>query len=674
MPWYNYRRRYYKNWRRRRRWRRPRRFIPRRFYRRRYWVRRRPKRKLKSIIVRQFQPPCIRKLKIEGHYPLFITTHERLSNDLALYLDSTAPKYVPGGGGFSIYQFTLRSLFDLHIRLRNWWTHSNDTLPLIRYTGCTIKLFKNSSVDYIATYNNNIQTRANRLLFASTQPSIMALQKHRKIVTCKQYNKKTKPYTKIKIRPPPQLTKQWYFQHDLVDTPLFTLMVTAASLDRWYLASTSVSTSIGLTTLNCNSFQYHNFKAWPTAGYKPQEDQYIYGIEKYKDIKTVTAADLIYLGNTNTYQLGYKIKDSQTADTEQFENTWNRYFADNKRWGNPFCKAYFTGTERQLLITNYSQTQLRDAFKSKGGWQAKVYEEGSIFFTYKTTPNIINCRYNPYHDKGAGNSVYILKLNNPNETWDPPVKPELIGSNLPLWCLCWGYLDYQRKAAYEQDIDVNCIFVVKTKYIDPVEPAYVFLDKDFLNDTSPYRPKGEITPSDLKYWHPKISTQVQSVNEICACGPGTVKLPEQRSVEASMVYKFYFKLGGDPPPMELVTDPEKQPKWPLPSNLSTIPSLQSPATAIGDYLYRFDQRGDFLTKAAITRLKKDKPPKETLLPITGASLLDIRTESPQTSDTETSESEKEEQTLEQQLHRHRRNQKQLRRGIKQLLMKISKLE
>nr|UGV38562.1 MAG: ORF1 [TTV-like mini virus] len=673
MPWYynNYRwRRPWRPRRRRRPWRRPRRFVRRRFYRRHRWVRRRFKRKLKSLLVKQYQPPCIRRLKIRGHYPLFMTTHQRLSNNNTLYLDSTGPRYVPGGGGFSLSQFTLRSLFQQHLRLRNWWTQSNDQLPLIRYTGCKILLYRNSTVDYIFSYNNNLQAKANRLMYASTQPAIMNLTKHKRIVPCKQYNRKSKPYTKIRIKVPPQMKNTWYFQHDIVDIPLITLMCTACSLDRWYLSSTAISPTIGLTTLNCQSFQFHNFKAWPTSGYKPSDQIYLYGCPTVKEIETMTFADLIYLGNTNWYQEGKLIKDAGTS-TDDFNTKWSKYFADNKQWGNIFHPSYFTG-RRPVLITSYDPQTLKT--KANNQWTTPLYTQTNPIFHTKTTENVINCRYNPYTDTGTGNAIYLLKLNNPTQKWDPPEKPELIGENLPLWCLCWGYLDYQRRAGYETDIDTNNICVIKTKFIEPHEPYYCFLDNDFLTGTSPYRPQGELTTSDKQYWHPKVSTQIQSINEICSSGPGTVKLPKERSVEASMSYCFYFKLGGDPPPMELITDPEKQPKWPIPSNLSTIPSLQSPETAITNFLYKFDQRGDFLTKTAIARLKKDSGLKETLLPITGGTFLNLETETPISSQTETSDEEKEEPTLQLELLRHRRNQRQLKRRINQLLEKLSKLE
>ena len=82
-----------------------------------------------------------------GQYPLFEGTNERVGNNNTQYIDSVAPYLYPGGGLFSITVFTLQGLYELHLKSRNWWTKSNCDLPLIKYTGCKIKLFRATDVD-----------------------------------------------------------------------------------------------------------------------------------------------------------------------------------------------------------------------------------------------------------------------------------------------------------------------------------------------------------------------------------------------------------------------------------------------------------------------------------------------------------------------------------------------
>ncbi len=189
MPWRYYRWR--KPWYRRRRYtwrRRPRQTFRRRFWRRRHRVRYQ-KRKLKKITIRQYQPSSIKKLKVKGIHPLFLANKDRLSNNLTQWLYSTTPTHFPGGGGMSLTQFTLNGLFELHSKLSNWWTKSNCTLPLVRYQGCTIKLYKTENFDYVFRYNTCPPMKSCNLLYMCTQPSMMMMNKNNYICTMHEINK-----------------------------------------------------------------------------------------------------------------------------------------------------------------------------------------------------------------------------------------------------------------------------------------------------------------------------------------------------------------------------------------------------------------------------------------------------------------------------------------------------
>ncbi len=94
----------------------------------------------------------MRRLTVTGKYPLFEGTNERIGNNNTQYIDATAPEFHPGGGLFSIIQFSLAGLYELHLKGRNWWTKSNCTLPLIKYLGCTLRLYRSHSSDYVSVY------------------------------------------------------------------------------------------------------------------------------------------------------------------------------------------------------------------------------------------------------------------------------------------------------------------------------------------------------------------------------------------------------------------------------------------------------------------------------------------------------------------------------------------
>lgn len=204
MPWWNYRPRYrYRRYRRR--WRRPRPTIFRRFYRRRWVRRRRSKRKLKKIKIKQFQPQSIRKCNIKGPICLFQTTNTRIDRNFDSYELSEVPEHLPGGGGWGIKVYSLEALFAEHAYARNVWTHSNNNLPLVRYTGCKIKLFQSEYVDYTVTYTNQTPMTSTLGMYNTMQPSIHNLMQHRIVVPSIKTFKRRKPWITRYISPPTQL-------------------------------------------------------------------------------------------------------------------------------------------------------------------------------------------------------------------------------------------------------------------------------------------------------------------------------------------------------------------------------------------------------------------------------------------------------------------------------------
>nr|UGV42595.1 MAG: ORF1 [TTV-like mini virus] len=672
-------------WRRywRQRWRRPRR---RRFYWRRTrnafqrsrWRRRRRRpvrRKLKTIKLKQYQPPYIKVLKVKGLYPIILGTRERVANNLNCYFESTAPHYVPGGGCFSICNFSLMTLYKEHLDVRNWWTTGNENYPLIRYLGCEIKLYREENIDYLFYYNRQPPMTASLTTYQSTQPMAMLLNKHTVKVSCKKNTKNKKPYKRLKILPPPQLQNKWYFQFDIATTPLLQTMATACSFDRMFLNSGAISTTIGFTTLDTNGFLNHNYQR-TTRGYSPRPGTLLFKAKNGDfNVQNIQIGELIFLGETQDLTEGTQLKSvpaaqsvPQISNATDFQKRLYNASIKHEYWGNVFKSSTFYGEER-MIETNKTwddiiKTYTNATQKLETGWTLKTTKWGE-------------CRYNPYADHGKGNIVYLLKIDSglhPTE-WGPPTDKDVIAQDLPLHTLLWGYLDYQRKCQEYRDIDTTCIIVIKSPFILP--KTYTFycpLDQDFLYGNSPYRPLNNIIPSDEQHWHPKVRMQVQTINNICLSGPGTVKLPPQVSCEAHIVYNFRFKIGGQPAPMSNLTKPDEQPKYPIPNNILQTPSLQSPTTPFTQLLWSFDERRGELTKKATDRITDYQRPETSFLPITETSnscptTLQILKEAQ-----ETTSEEEEETSIQEQLHNQRRKQKQLRQRINLLLQHLANLQ
>ncbi len=289
---------------------------------------------------------------------------------------------------------------------------------------------------------------------------------------------------------------------------------------------------------------------------------------------------------------------------------------------------------------------------------------------------LIDCRYNPFADKGVGNKIYFINIKDRTHStdWDYPVQDTQY-DNLPIWLALWGYLDYHRKCGEHSQIDSNYLLVIKCKAITPTTVNYfVPLDEDFLEGRSPYQQPEIIFNNDLGNWHPKLRYQVRTINSIASTGPGVIKLPPETAAEAHFRYVFHFKIGGQPPPMATLTDPLQQPKYITPDNILQTPSLQNPATPIEYMLWNFDERRGQITKKAIQRITTDKETEQPFLPITEGTFACPTASKKETQTSESSDSEKEEMSLQEQLHQQRKQQKLLRNRIKQLLHRLTIIE
>lgn len=658
MPYY-WRRRRYRRFRPYWRWR-PRKTIRRRRFRRRRqrWVR---PRKLKRITVKEWQPTKVNKLKILGEYPAFEGTNLRVGHDNTMYIDTVAPYNVPGGGLFSITVFTLRGLYELHVKARNWWTKSNCNMPLIKYQGCKITLFRSLEVDYISVYSRCGALTATEQLFQSAQPSILKLNKNKKIITCKNHNKHRKPYKTMYIKPPALMQSKWYFQREILDTPLLMLINSATSLDRFYIPAGSISSTIGFISLNTDLFKYHNWKSKGTTPYRPNDTSYLFTVNtRTTQWQTSTPANLILLGNTNKWQLGEAITTENNIDT---------YFSTRDKWGNPFYSQTFEGTLYPILICQQNNiTDLKQHLKTNFNKQLQ-----SIGFTDTSKKTTVYCRYNPQNDMSR-NALFLANIDNDNTQWHEPEVEKLVTKGLPLWLLAHGWTDWIEKSKAVQRKDTDYVLGIVSEHISPPMHFYVPLDYNFLHGRSPYETEDHIKDYDSENWHPKLNFQQETIAHIINTGPGTPKIPEKISVEGHYHYCFYFKIGGCPPPMDNVCDPQKQPTFPIPHNMLSSTLLQNPEYPPQYYLYSFDQRRDTITAKASKRLKKDSDFKETFFKPTGETAMSLYIPSPETTSTEDSEEEKEsEETLQFRLHHHNRQQRKLRNRILRLLNQVQNM-
>lgn len=616
---------------------RPRTTVLRRpFYRRRrYRVRRRrfiKNKKLRKIIVKEFQPKTIQKCKIKGFKCLIECGPDRESNNYAQYILSTFPENWPAGGGWSQMIFSLASLFEDNQHLLNIWTKSNAGLNLVRYLGASFRFYQHTTVDYIVIPRLCYPMTTSPLDHANSQPYRALLERKRMIIPSLATKPLRRRSRKFYFRPPSQLTNHWYFQKNLCNTPLLMLTTVGCSLNHLYINPKWTSTNITLLSLNTNFFQNNNFsELQPTTGYKPKPNIYMYTTGNGPE-KPTSKNQLIYLGNTKDNTPGVVLS---SEDKNKMEN-----------WGNPF-NSHNLHPDVRIYTSTKSWNQLNGNI--------------STDLTELTTPLLMKCRYTPEKDTGEGNEIYWVK-NFADTGWQHPENFTLKIDGIPLYIALWGWIDYTKKIRDITRVDQDHLVIIKSNFFDTKLPAYVFLDEAFTKDKGPY----DTEPSNylLTHWHPQTQLQMKSINRICLSGPGTPKPPDKNSWEAHARYSFHFKWGGCPETLEKVYDPCSQQVYPIPNQLLQTTQINNPDTPIEHELYEFDWRRDQLTKTAAKRISKDQKTIDCLSSLTGLSKSVPETLQKERQEETTQEKTK--KTLLKQLLQHRRNQLLIKHGILKL--------
>nr|ANQ39369.1 ORF1 [Torque teno virus] len=635
MPYF-WRRPYYNRWKRWRRpgyWNRRRRLRaafrrPRR-RRTRYRVRRLITKKLKTIKLKEWQPKTIRRCSIIGHIPLVLCGRGRQVNNFMQYFDSYVPIDKPGGGGWSSIVFNLGGLYQQFQKLLNWWTHDNDGLPLVRFLGSDWKFYRSWDTDYIVTAQTCPPMTDTEFKHLNSHPYRQLMNKHPIVVPNLVRHQYKKQYVRKHFPPPSLLQNKWYFQQDLCNTNLLMLTTSACSLDQFWMPNNELSNNITFYCLNTNIFANPNFLQNGTRGYNPKSTMILWGEGNGHTTQPQSFQQLIYLGNLKTFKLG----NTQSQGTPPGTET---------NWGNPFHGDH--GSQDTKI---WYSTQMPHTFTDPTQGKITLAE-----------PLFQQCRYNPLKDTGLGNVVFFKSVSiSTGNIWDTPKDPTVVISGFPLWLIFWGWTDWLQKLKPIQQIDLNYYIVILSDFIKPKMHGYVPLDHHFV-----FPQQDTLDDNDKQHWHPRFKYQQETLNQIGISGPCTPKVNKSQSIQVNALYKFRFKWGGCPAPMQNIKDPCQQPKFPVPGNLLQTIQIHDPAEDKQTTLSDFDERRQQLTTTATKRIKKAKDCKTPLFP----DLLNPQIIYEETSETSSEEEEETQQTFSQQLIRIKRQRLYLLRKLNQL--------
>ncbi len=591
-------------------------------------------------------------------WSLFAAGYGRYSNDYEIYRESYTAERQPGGGGWSTFKLSLGNLYSENEKLLNWWTKSNKLLNLCRYVKCTLRFYRQEEVDYVATYSTNYPFVITKFQFPSTHPQRLLLYNQKVVVpsylTAPHMKKR---YIKKHLYPPSEFYNKWFFQSDFSIFPLVMITASACSLNDYFISNRAQSNNVTLYTLNTTIFQHKNFKelTLTSFGYQPKASYYIYGTQNGNP--KPKQGQLIYLGKTTK-------RDPGQPNTSA---TWGTSYPYTK-WGNLFWHSYLNGDSRLWV----SQQQPSAIYTENPQTEAQKITEMS-------NPIFIECRYNPWLDKGYGNKAYWVKVTELGQGWSDEPSSDLKIEGFPLWILLWGFEDWTNKLQKTQHLWDSYALVVVTPYIKCPEQIkyYVFVSKTFIDGVGPYGTDREQVPDIyLNNWYPCWQYQKEAIEDILMCGPAVCK--NRNNIHAHMGYTFYFKWGGNPTTMDSVYDPSTQPTYALPNKISQGLEIENPEKDPTKTLYPFDIRRDFITQTAAKRLKKESTTTTSLftdgVPNQEFSLPIQQTQTEE--DPQTSDSEEEESPLQLHLQQLQLQQQQLLNRYRQLntLLQSSKLQ
>ncbi len=550
MPWYG-RRRWYRP-RRRRRFRfrsRFRKTFRNRRYQRRRRVRKKHyrKRKLKKIIVREFQPQTTKKCKIKGLECAFLCNFQKIYFNYQLYEASIVPKHLPGGGGWSVKAFSLNYLYDAHQHCKNIWTKGNYNLPLVKYLGCRIRCYQSSTQDWVFRYQNFYPMVATVDSYCSAQPGLMLMNHHTKKIPSKITYKKKKPYITFRIKPPSLMQNKWYFQETFAPAQLLSISATAANLGYSLYAQNTQSPCITLYCLNTGFYQLHDWSN-NKSRYLPY----------------------------STYP-GYNFKGPKgTVKVE-------------KSGDYPSSVA---------LETGFFQPKVLQATEVTTDSGQKIHNN----------PVTIS-RYNPSADTGEGNAIWLVDtFATTGWTQPSPSNFQIVG--VPLYIAFLGVRDYILRTTQDKGIFTHTMFVCKSKAIKLLTPheqtVFPFLDYSFIDGKLPYNE--QLTLQAKANWYPTADKQLETLNNFVTCGNYVPKYNNLPSSTWQLNYKyiFYFKWGGPKITDYTVQNPKDQGTYVIPDKLFKTIQVANPLKQAYKAMFReWDIRRGCLTKTAIKRMSEN---------------------------------------------------------------------
>nr|UYW66174.1 ORF1 [Torque teno virus 8] len=698
-----YRRRRVRRWRRRRR---------RGWARRRYLRKRRFLKRRKKINITQWNPTVVKKCVITGYVPLLIcgtgTTGTTYRNYARHITDNN--KYDAFGGGISTLQFNLSWLYEEYCKHRNRWSKTNEGLELVRYKGCKFTLYRHPTCDYFVKYNRKLPFQDSQLTGPSLHPSLLMIQKKRKIVPGFKTKPKGRSTKKLIIKPPTLYTDKWYFMRDFCKVPLAYLGVSLGNLRFPFCRPQTDNPCIYFQVLS----KFYNPMLSIQEPHLKQNYEYLIqylNSHWHEDMKKGTMGnyqETDRLGVVfNTFKTEEHIKDPPIGENKEAVTKPYSYSTVTSLWGDYVYKksiiqAFNDNASKYYDSRKGTQFTASKYLNHKTGLYSSIFlsrQRLSPDFTGFYTEVI----YNPANDKGLGNKVWIDPCSKQDSYWRENVESTVPIVDLPLYMAFLGYSDYCQKKLISPGIDKEVRVTIISPYTQPpltdktnTDMGFVPFDYNFGDGKMPDG-EGYIPIAYRFRWYPCMFHQKNFMNDMVQCGPFAYG-GEEKSVVVTAKYKFNFLFGGNPIQQQTIKDPCVQSTFPFPEpggKPATV-QIENPKFLHEGYFFRaWDLRRGFFGERAVKRMSEKPittdfltgPPKRSKLEVPAIASADSYfreqkwspwSESEQTQTETSSQSEGEEtettQYLKQQLKQQLREQKSIKQKLSTLVKQLVKTQ
>ncbi|AJP36579.1 ORF1 [Simian torque teno virus 34] len=581
----------------------------RRTYRRRPWVRRRRPRRRRLLTLKQWQPQTNVRLTVRGILPFMVFGPKRTQRNYTMWQDTVPPEKESYGGSFATYRFSMQTLYDEYMRLRNWWSRSNTHLDLVRYTGVSFRLYRHTHRDYIVSYSLETPMESSIATHMSLHPMRQLFQSKHRTVPSFYTKPGGKPYITLKARPPRLMKTQWYFQHDFCNVGLILLRAACCNLTNPWMAPSAPTPCLTIYAISNGSHEHLSINADDThKQYRQHMLQKLYNNPQH-----------LYNNHFRRHWSKVAPKKNGNQQTEPF--TWEKVLKNDT----------IQTIQKNIYQERLKETQEVSTKRQQAGFRGNHNEDETFNYTWGLYSSILlntepgfpelsvpysKVRYNPIADRGSGNAIWIETLTKDNCHFSSQY--ECLIKDAPLWLCLYGYLDWCTKYKNNKEVYLNyrvgirCPYTVPQLYShDTPTKGWIPLSTNFMNGKMP----GGSTTIPLRLqnnWYPMIYHQEEMIEELVASGPFAPRDhgPVVTSSDITIGYKFGFRLGGNYIAPKQVGDPCKQPvhELPAPGGGDYLREVQvTDPTRVGPH-YQFhpwDLRRGLFSEKSLKRVRED---------------------------------------------------------------------